>query len=84
MIKEGTIVKGNRNNETISGVITKTKTHKRLSAAAYGRSEVELEITLAEVLFQVEGNERAIYAYVEDEFYMIKDTTSAPAGLELA
>ena len=54
MIKEGTIVKGNRNNETISGVITKTKTHKRLSAAAYGRSEVELENTLAEVLFQVE------------------------------
>tara|TARA_A200000159_G_C7201629_1_gene288166 strand:+ start:365 stop:616 length:252 start_codon:yes stop_codon:yes gene_type:complete len=83
MIKEGTIVKGNRNNETVSGVITKTKTHKRKSAA-YGRSEVELEITLAEVLFQVEGNERAIYAYVEDEFYMIKDTIAAPAGLELA
>ena len=83
MIKEGTIVRGNRNNETVSGVITKTKTHKRKSTA-YGRSEVELEITLAEVLFQVEGNERAIYAYVEDEFHIIKDTTAAPVGLELA
>ena len=83
MIKEGTIVKGNRNGETVSGVITKTKTHKRKNAA-YGRDEVELEITLAEVLFQVEGYERAIYAYVADEFHMIKDTTAAPAGLELA
>ncbi len=83
MIKEGTIVKGNRNNETISGVVTKTKTHKRKSAA-YGRDEVELEITLAEVLFQVEGFERAIYAYVDGEFHIIKDTTAAPAGLELA
>lgn len=83
MIKEGTIVKGNRNGETVSGVITKTKTHKRKNAA-YGRDEVELEITLAEVLFQVEGYERAIYAYVEDEFHTIKDTTAAPAGLELA
>ena len=83
MIKEGTIVKGNRNNETISGVITKTKTHKRKSAA-YGRSEVELEITLAEVLFQKEGYERAIYAYGENEFHIIKDSKDAPAGLELA
>ena len=83
MIKEGAIVKGNRNGETVSGVITKAKTHKRKSSA-YGRDDVDLEITLAEVLFQVEGYERAIYAYVEDEFYMIKDTTAAPAGLELA
>ena len=83
MIKEGTIVKGNRNGETVSGVITKTKTHKRKSAA-YGRSEVELEVTLAEVLFQVEGYERAIYAYVENEFHIIKDNKEAPAGLELA
>ena len=83
MIKEGTIVKGNRNGETVSGVITKTKTHKRKSAA-YGRTEVEIEITLAEVLFQKEGYERAIYAYVENEFHIIKDNKEAPAGLELA
>ena len=83
MIKEGTIVKGNRNGATVSGVITKTKTHKRKSAA-YDRSEVELEITLAEVLFQVEGNNRAIYAYTNDEFHIIKDCTHAPVGLELA
>jgi len=83
MIKEGTIVKGNRNNETVSGVITKTKTHKRKSAV-YGRNEVELEVTLAEVLFQVEGNNRAIYAYTNDEFHIIKDCMHAPAGLELA
>ena len=83
MIKEGTIVKGNRNGATVSGVITKTKTHKRKSAA-YGSIEVELEITLAEVLFQKEGYERAIYAYVENEFHIIKDNKDAPAGLELA
>ena len=83
MIKEGTIVKGNRNGETGSGVITKTKTHKRKSAA-YGRDEVELEITLAEILFQVEGNNRAIYAYTNDEFHIIKDCPHAPAGLEFA
>ena len=83
MIKEGAIVKGNRNGETVSGVITKAKTHKRKSSA-YGRDDVDLEITLAEVLFQVEGYERAIYAYAGDEVYIIKDTTTAPAGLELA
>ena len=83
MIKEGTIVKGNRNGKTVSGVITKTKTHKRTSTA-YGRTEVELEITLAEVLFQKEGYHRAIYAYVENEFHIIKDNKEAPAGLELA
>jgi hypothetical protein len=83
MIKEGTIVKGNKSNETVSGVITKTKTLKRKSSA-YGRTEVELEITLAEVLFQKEGYERAIYAYVENEFHIIKDNKEAPVGLELA
>jgi len=83
MIKEGTIVKGNKSNETVSGVITKTKTLKRKSSA-YGRAEVELEITLAEVLFQKEGYERAIYAYVENEFHIIKDNKEAPVGLELA
>ena len=83
MIKEGTIVKGNRNGETVSGVITKTKTHKRKNAAG-GRDEVELEITLTEVLFQKEGYERAIYAYVENEFHIIRDNKEAPAGLELA
>ncbi len=83
MIKEGTIVKGNANGKTVSGVITKTKTHKRKSFA-YGRDEVGLEITLAEVLFQVEGNNRAIYAYTDDEFHIIKDCIHAPAGLELA
>ena len=83
MIKEGAIVKGNRNNEIVSGVITKTKTHKR-NSAAYGRNEVELEVTLAEVLFQVEGNNRAIYAYANDEFHIIKDCPHAPACLDLA
>jgi len=85
MIKEGTTVKGNKNNETVAGIITKTKTLKRKSSA-YGRglTEVELEITLAEVLFQKEGYERAIYAYVENEFYIIKDNKEAPIGLELA
>ena len=83
MIAEGTIVKGNRNNETVSGVVTKTKTHKRKSAA-YGRAPAEIEVTLAEVLFQVEGYERAIYAYVDGEFHIIKDTPATPAGLELA
>ncbi len=82
MIKEGTIVKGNRNNETISVVITKTKAHKHTSD--YG--QYGIEITLAEVLFQVEGNSRAIYAYTNDEFFMIKDCPdqAAPCGLELA
>tara|TARA_E500000331_G_scaffold60783_1_gene55366 strand:+ start:153 stop:404 length:252 start_codon:yes stop_codon:yes gene_type:complete len=83
MIKEGTIVKGILNGATASGVITKTKTLKRKNAA-YGRDEVELEITLAEVLFQKEGNQRAIYAYTNDEFHIIKDCIDAPAGLELA
>jgi len=83
MIAEGTIVKGNRNNKTVSGVVTKTKTHKR-EAAAYGRPAVEIEVTLAEVLFQVEGCERGIYAYVDGEFHIIKGTPATPAGLELA
>ena len=73
---EGRIVKGNRNNETISGVITKTKRHQN--------KDEDLEILLAEVLFQKEGFNRAIYAYVDDEFHIIKDCPYAPAGLELA
>tara|TARA_B100000519_G_C14068956_1_gene355819 strand:- start:376 stop:612 length:237 start_codon:yes stop_codon:yes gene_type:complete len=73
---EGRIVKGNRNNQAISGVITKSRRH-------YCESN-EVEIVLAEVLFQKEGNSRAIYAYTNDEFFMIKDCPCAPAGLELA
>ena len=73
---EGRIVKGNRSNQTISGVITKSKRH-------YCRDR-EVEIILAEVLFQVEGNNRAIYGYTHDEFHIIKDCPCAPAGLEFA
>ena len=73
---EGRIVKGNRDNYTISGVITKSK---RLYCDTN-----EVEIVLAEVLFQVEGNNRAIYGYTQDEFHIIKDCHSAPAGLEFA
>ena len=75
-VKEGTIVKGNRNNETVSGVITKSKRHLC--------ENEELEIILAEVLFQTEEFNRAIYAYVGDEFHIIKDCHCAPAGLEFA
>ena len=73
---EGRIVKGNRSNQTVSGIITKSKRH-------YCNSS-EVEIILAEVLFQVEGNNRAIYGYTQDEFHIIKDCPSAPAGLEFA
>ena len=73
---EGRLVKGNRNNQTISGVITKSKRH-------YCDNN-EVEITLAEVLFQVEGFHRAIYAYANEEFRIIKDCQKAPAGLEFA
>ena len=73
---EGRIVKGNRNNQTVSGVVTKSK---RLECV-----NNEVEIILAEVLFQVEGNNRAIYAYTQDEFHIIKDCPHAPAGLEFA
>ena len=73
---EGRIVKGNRSNQTISGVITKSKRHY-----CHGS---EVEIILAEVLFQVEGNNRAIYGYTHDEFHIIKDCPCAPAGLEFA
>ena len=75
-VKEGTIVKGNRNGDTISGVITKSKQH-----LCEGE---KVEIILAEVLFQKEGNNRAIYAYVDDEFHIIKDCHCAPAGLGFA
>ena len=73
---EGRIVKGNRNNQTISGVITKSK---RLRCDTN-----EVEIVLAEVLFQKEGFNRAIYAYTSEEFHIIKDCQEAPAGLEFA
>ena len=73
---EGRIVKSSRSNQTISGVITKSKRH-------YCNSS-EVEIILAEVLFQVEGNNRAIYGYTQDEFHIIKDCPCAPAGLEFA
>jgi len=73
---EGRIVKGNRNNQTISGVITKSKRHYC--------DDREVEIILAEVLFQVEGFNRAIYAYTDNEFHIIKDCQEAPAGLEFA
>ena len=74
-IKEGTIVKGNKNGDTISGVITKSK---RLYC-----DDKEVEIIIAEVLFQKEGFNRAIYAYTSEEFHIIKDCQDAPAGLEL-
>ena len=73
---EGRIVKGNRHNQTISGVITKSKRHYC--------DDREVEIILAEVLFQVEGFNRAIYAYTDNEFHVIKDCQEAPAGLEFA
>ena len=83
-IKEGAIVKGNGNGSITTGVITKTKTHKWKTVVDYGRADdVEVEITLAEVLFQKEGYHRAIYAYTDDEFHIIKDCKEAPAGLEL-
>ena len=43
-IKEGAIVKGNRNGSITTGVITKTKTHKWKTVVNYGRDEdVEVE-----------------------------------------
>ena len=78
-IKEGTIVKGNvRNsgNTMISGVVTNSR---RLECESN-----DVEIFLAEVLFQKEGYDRAIYAYVDNEFHIIKDCPIAPGKLELA
>ena len=73
---EGRIVKGNRSGATISGVITKSKRHYC--------DEKEVEIILTEVLFQKEGFNRAIYAFANEEFHIIKDCQEAPAGLEFA
>ncbi len=73
---EGRIVKGNTRGATVSGVITKSKRHYC--------DKNEVEIILAEVLFQKEGFDRAIYAYANDEFHIIKDSHSAPPGLEFA
>tara|TARA_B100000085_G_scaffold278991_1_gene301580 strand:- start:802 stop:1047 length:246 start_codon:yes stop_codon:yes gene_type:complete len=79
-IKEGTIVKGNVRNSgniTISGMVTK---YRRLGCAE--RNDVE--ILLAEILFQTDGYDRAIYAYAGNEFHIIKDCPCAPAKLQLA
>ena len=73
---EGRIVKGNRNNQIVSGVITKSKRHYCDSS--------EVEIILAQVLFQVEGNNRAIYAYAQNDFHIIKNCLHSPALLEFA
>ena len=75
-IKEGVIVKGTIHGDTISGVITKSKRH-------YCDNN-KVEIVLTEVLFQNEGNNRAIYAYTNEEFHIIRDCQDAPAGLEFA
>lgn len=73
---EGRIVKGYHRGYEISGVITKSKRHYC--------DDSEVEIVLAEVLFQKEGFNRAIYAFAGDEFHIIKDCHEAPAGLEFA
>lgn len=75
-IKEGVIVKGGNSIHANSGVITKSKRHYCDNS--------EVEIILAEVLFQKEGFNRAIYAYTNNEFHIIKDCQGAPATLEFA
>ena len=75
-IKEGVIVKGGNKICPNSGVITKSKRHYC--------DDREVEIILVEVLFQKEGFNRAIYAYTNNEFHIIKDCAGAPATLELA
>tara|TARA_Y100000114_G_scaffold87109_1_gene80549 strand:- start:279 stop:515 length:237 start_codon:yes stop_codon:yes gene_type:complete len=71
---EGRIVKGRNSIHTNSGVITKSKRH-------YCDNR-NVEIILAEVLFQNECLSRAIYAYANEEFFIIKDSQGAPATLE--
>ncbi len=73
---EGRIVKGGNKICPKSGVITKSKRHYC--------DKFKVEIILAEVLFQMEGFNRAIYACVNDEFHIIKDCHDAPATLEFA
>ena len=73
---EGRVVKGAHNSHANSGVITKSKRH-------YCDNN-EVEIILAEVLFQKEGFNRAIYAFAGDEFHIIKDCAGAPGTLEFA
>ena len=75
-IKEGVIVKGMHRMETQTGVITKSKRHYC--------DKNEVEIILAEVLFQKEEFNRAIYAYTNGEFHIIKDCPGAPGILEFA
>ena len=73
---EGRVVKSAYNSGVISGVVTKSKRH-------YCDNN-EVEIILAEVLFQKEGFNRAIYAYTNGEFHIIKDCPGAPGILEFA
>ena len=69
MIKLGSMVTSDR----VNGLVTKFKKHQRDNA----------EITLVEVHLQNLSGERPIYAYVNDEFFIIKPTRSAPHRLEL-
>jgi hypothetical protein len=85
MIKEGTIVKGSHSGEAYSGMVVRSKTHTRARPIRQ-TPKPDVAATVAEVLFQVGTNERAIYVYVNDEFHLIKDTVSgiAPSNLEIA
>ena len=85
MIKEGTIVKGTNHCNDLSGMVVRSKTHTRTRPIRQ-TPEPDVVATVAEVLFQVGTNERAIYVYVNDEFHLIKDTVSgiAPNDLEIA
>lgn len=85
MIKEGTIVKGTNRSELLSGMVVRSKTHTRTRPIRQ-TPKPDVVATVAEVLFQSGTNERAIYVYVDNEFYLIKDTVSgiAPNDLEIA
>lgn len=85
MIKEGTIVKGVSPSNRISGMVVRAKTHTRARPIRQ-TPEPDIVTTVAEVLFQVGTNERAIYVHVNNEFHLIKDTVSriAPNDLEVA
>ena len=76
MISEGTIVRGKNAGECLSGITIRTQSHCRSDVTA----------TVAEVLFQVGTNERAIYVHVNNEFHLIRDSISriAPNDLEIA
>lgn len=85
MIKEGTIVKGTKSSDRISGMVVRAKSHTR-EMAIRQTPRPAVVATVAEVLFQVGTNERAIYVYANDEFHLIKDSVSriAPDDLEIA